>query len=552
MTPGRPHLLLGLWLAIGALGAGAALAERSNDAAEAARGAALHNDAHFQHVIHISVDGMRPDAVTTLGARFAPNFYRLRVEGAFTDNARSDYDITVTLPNHACQLTGRPVYGPRGHGLDYNYDDGRTLADTHGSYVHGVFDVVHDHGFTTGMYAGKAKFALFDRTWNEPNGAPDPIGADNGRDKIDRYVYAESTAALADTFIADMGLEPFRYVFLHLRDLDSVGHESGWESNEYYFALMELDGMLGRIFDLVDHDPDLAGVTAIVLTADHGGLGTDHGDPALPADYTIPLYAWGPGIPAGADLYALNEENRIDPGAGRPTYLAEPQPIRNGEAANLSLDLLGLMAVPGSSIDAAQDLAVSLPGGAYALPAVSITSPADGADFVYPATVEVSATAVPGTGTIASVELFNGYIKIGEDFTAPYSWVLSGLPLGAHHLAVRANRSDGASSAVGVYIDVTSLTGVGGAEPGGIRPPRVFPNPIDRSASVEFTLPRRGAVDIDIYNLLGQRVKTVYHGTLGEGTHRLTAHTDHLAAGLYFLMLRSSGGVQADKIMVVR
>jgi hypothetical protein len=313
-----------------------------------------------RHVIHVSVDGLRADAAPRLGAA-APNFRRLRIEGAFTENARTDYDYTVTLPNHACELTSRPVLGPFGHGVSFNSDDPRTIAEVHGSYVAGVFDVAHDNGLRTACFAGKARFSIFDRSWNAENGAPDAVGPDDGRDKIDVYRYDADDAALFETFHGDMSSRRPHYAFLHFADPDDAGHDYGWESIRYVEALIEVDRFLGRIFDLVESDSVLAGRTWIIVASDHGGVSTGHGDPTNPANYTVPLYVWGPGVAAGADLYELNHSSRLDPGAGRPGHEAVSQPIRIAETANLALDILGLGPVPGSLFNAGQDLALAPP-----------------------------------------------------------------------------------------------------------------------------------------------------------------------------------------------
>jgi hypothetical protein len=93
------------------------------------------------------------------------------------------------------------------------------------------------------------------------------------------------------------------------------------------------------------------------VTADHGGVGESHADVTRPENYRIPFFAWGAGVPAGKDLYAINQETYQDPGTQRPTYEG-PQPIRNGDLANLVTDALDLPAMPGSQMNSDQRLTV--------------------------------------------------------------------------------------------------------------------------------------------------------------------------------------------------
>ena len=51
---------------------------------------ALPVSAKSEHVIVISCDGMRPDAIAQLGEKGLPNLHRLIKEGAYTGNARTD------------------------------------------------------------------------------------------------------------------------------------------------------------------------------------------------------------------------------------------------------------------------------------------------------------------------------------------------------------------------------------------------------------------------------------------------------------------------------
>ena len=231
------------------------------------------------------------------------------------------------------------------------------------SYISSVFDVVHDNGLTTALYASKSKFVLYDQSYNATTGAPDTTGVDNGQDKIDTYVQ-KSTGSPANAsnlnadYLVDMASSQYNYTYLHYTDPDSAGHSGGWGSPTWDLSVQNVDSYLGDIFNLIETNAGLAGDTTIILTADHGGSGASHGTASNPANYTVPVFVWGPDVTPNTDLYALNPTNRLDPGTGRPDYTDTIQPIRNSDTANLALGLLGLGPVPGSLINQNQDLVV--------------------------------------------------------------------------------------------------------------------------------------------------------------------------------------------------
>ena len=499
------------------------------------------------YVVHVSVDGLRSDVIGILGPEYLPNFHRMRIAGIYTDNARTDFDFTNTLPNHSCMLTARPVLGLDGHGVSFNSDPGTTFEAVNGHYIAGVFDVLHDNGYSTGMYASKSKFAFFERSWDGVNGAPDMIGADDGRNKMDIYVNLADTRALIDSFVLHMTDLPHTYSFVHITDPDVVGHDSGWESTEYYQSVMKVDSLLGRIFNLIDDGP-LVDVTAVIVTADHGGSGTTHDDPFLPENYTVPLYVTGPGVPAGYDIYAFNPASRLDPAGSRPSYDISPQPVRNGGSCNLALELLGLERIPGSVINSDQDLDVMMPNGIVDLPDVEIMNPADGALFDAPATIDIE--AVVDGGSMERVEFYAGWVLIGEDVTDPYSCAWINVLPGEYTVTAKALRTDGIAAVARIDLQVVSITGVVDEEQA--EKVWVFPNPVRGRSTVLFSLCRPEHVEMVLYDALGRRVDTIVGDFRGPGSHAVGLDLERFAPGFYFYRMNIGAIVSSGKILVLR
>ena len=108
-------------------------------------GASASESRAFEHVLLISVDGLRPECVGDTLAHAYPGLARL-ARGPHTLDARCDHDISITLPNHVCMVTGRPVAGEQGHGWTENGDPparkhGGSLSLRKGADIDSMFDV---------------------------------------------------------------------------------------------------------------------------------------------------------------------------------------------------------------------------------------------------------------------------------------------------------------------------------------------------------------------------------------------------------------------------
>lgn len=294
-------------------------------------------------VLAISLDGFNPEAITRLGVDGTPNLHRLLRQGAGTLNARTQVEQTVTLPNHTSMVTGRRIDARHeGHGVTWNeHRPGTTVQGAAGHGVASIFSLVQGARRGGAVFATKSKFSLFNRSW------------DAGVDRM--TIDVDDSAGLVPRARRDLRRHHRAFTLLHLGETDQVGHASGFMSPAYLDAVRRVDALLGTLLDDIDSHGSLDDLV-IVLTADHGGAGsTSHSDRTRRANYRVPFLVWGPGV-THANLYDLNPQ-RHDPGRNRPGFTGS-QPIRNGEVANLSADLLGLGPVPDSRWNHGQSLKV--------------------------------------------------------------------------------------------------------------------------------------------------------------------------------------------------
>jgi len=74
------------------------------------------------------------------------------------------------------------------------------------------------------------------------------------------------------------------------------------------------------------------------------------------------------------------------------------------------------------------------------------------------------------------------------------------------------------------------------------------PNPTASSALVVYTLPADAQVSLELFNALGEKVRTIVSEVQKQGDYRIQLDATGLPEGSYFLRLASGGQVVSRQI----
>lgn len=142
----------------------------------------------------------------------------------------------------------------------------------------------------------------------------------------------------------------------------------------------------------------------------------------------------------------------------------------------------------------------------------------------------------------------DGFVEGAGTTDSPqeYQHRLSGLDYGRHAFRLQQVDTDGGktySRVVKTQVRLGSSHAVGAP----------YPNPVRQKASLEVTVREAQPVRIEMYDLLGRRVRTVHDEELpGQQTRQIRIRTRSLSSGVYFVRVEGDGFTETRRMTVVQ
>ncbi len=77
-----------------------------------------------------------------------------------------------------------------------------------------------------------------------------------------------------------------------------------------------------------------------------------------------------------------------------------------------------------------------------------------------------------------------------------------------------------------------------------------YPNPFNNETMIPFTLGEAGQVELEVYNSMGQLVKSIRESKNSSGSHNITLSRENLQSGMYFYVIRVNNNQQTGTLII--
>jgi hypothetical protein len=79
-----------------------------------------------------------------------------------------------------------------------------------------------------------------------------------------------------------------------------------------------------------------------------------------------------------------------------------------------------------------------------------------------------------------------------------------------------------------------------------------YPNPFNPTTTINYTLAKAGDVSLEVFNLLGQKVRSLVKTRQDAGSYSVQFSADGLASGIYMYRLETEGFMQVQKMVLLK
>jgi hypothetical protein len=164
----------------------------------------------------------------------------------------------------------------------------------------------------------------------------------------------------------------------------------------------------------------------------------------------------------------------------------------------------------------------------------------------------------------------NGKLKVAAtDFSRNVTPIVQDGPALLFKYVVNKNAKLGATGAIDIQTQsvvdtlmqkvstlttggTTSVTRMGSTVATSFELSQNYPNPFNPTTTIEFALPADSKVDIAIFNLLGQKIATLFSGSQTAGYHQVVWNASKMSSGVYFYMMKATSNADGAKFQTVK
>lgn len=79
-----------------------------------------------------------------------------------------------------------------------------------------------------------------------------------------------------------------------------------------------------------------------------------------------------------------------------------------------------------------------------------------------------------------------------------------------------------------------------------------YPNPFNANTTIRFILEKSQDVNLTVYDLLGQKIHTIFEGKMQSGVHTVDFDASPLSSGVYFYRLQAGDKVETERMVLLK